>query len=130
MLSKLGDEFEARNCKVLAVTGSSTSTIRSFVRDTQELQACQVSFPIVADATGEVLAGLGMKSAAAEDNQGFLPQTTLYLIDLDKRVRLMMQYPAVVGCNFYEALRAMDALQVSVTNLLSGKVFARLLSKV
>jgi alkyl hydroperoxide reductase subunit AhpC len=35
MLSKLGEEFESRNCKVLAVTCSTVSTVRSFLRDTQ-----------------------------------------------------------------------------------------------
>ena len=44
---------------------------------------------------------------------------SLFVIDPDKIIRLMIIYPASTGRNFYEVLRVLDALQVS-TRMCSG----------
>jgi hypothetical protein len=60
MLSKLVEEFEARTCKVIAVGVGSKSSHRSFVNETQELQSCQIRFPIVIDADARIMHSMGL----------------------------------------------------------------------
>ena len=38
----------------------------------------------------------------------------IMMIDIDKRVRLVTQYPETCGRNFYEALRSIDSLQLTL----------------
>ncbi|CAN0248230.1 unnamed protein product, partial [Phaeothamnion confervicola] len=46
-------------------------------------------------------------------------QTTLLVADIDKRVRLVSHYPATVGQNYYEVLRAIDAIQLATFHQVS-----------
>mmetsp|Transcript_98806 Transcript_98806/g.282500 ORF Transcript_98806/g.282500 Transcript_98806/m.282500 type:complete len:135 (+) Transcript_98806:277-681(+) len=49
MLAKLKDEFEARDVKVVAIGVDSKSNHRKWIEEIQELQDCEVYFPIIAD---------------------------------------------------------------------------------
>ncbi|CAM9619632.1 unnamed protein product, partial [Phaeothamnion confervicola] len=60
MLAKLWDEFESRNCKLLAVGVDTRFGHRTFVKDTQELQNCEVKFPVVADAGADIFSAFGL----------------------------------------------------------------------
>ncbi|CAN0354258.1 unnamed protein product, partial [Laminaria digitata] len=76
---------------------------KAFIKEIQELQECEVTFPIVADATGEIFSLLGLvRSDAIDPTQGIVPQTSVLIIDLDLRVRMIVQYPCSVGHNYYE----------------------------
>lgn len=117
MLAKLGDEFEARNCKVVGIGVDTRSGHRTFLRETQEIQSCQVTFPVIADSTGEVFYCLGLvRPDAVNLVKGVVAQTSIFIVDIDKRIRLISQYPSVVGQNYYETLRAIDALQLATFN--------------
>ncbi|CAM9220101.1 unnamed protein product [Chrysoparadoxa australica] len=114
MLSKLRDEFDARHVKLLAVGVDSKLGQRAFIKETQELQDCEINFPLVADVSGAIFYQLGLvRPDAVDPSQALLPQTTIFVIDIDKRVKLMSQYPASVGHNYYELIRAIDALQLA-----------------
>jgi len=52
MLAKLKDEFEARDVKVVAIGVDSKSNHRKWIEEIQELQDCEVYFPIIADQVG------------------------------------------------------------------------------
>ncbi len=41
---------------------------------------------------------------------------SIIIIDPNRKVQLRMDYPVYVGRNFYEVLRALDALQLSLYN--------------
>ncbi|CAN0114168.1 unnamed protein product, partial [Ectocarpus sp. 8 AP-2014] len=117
MLSKLSEEFEERNCKLLAIGVDSKIGHRNFIKEVQELQDCELKFPIIADASGEIFSLLGLvREDAMDPTKGLVPQTSLLVIDLDLRVRMIVQYPCTVGHNYYEALRAIDALQQATFN--------------
>ncbi|CAM9523086.1 unnamed protein product, partial [Choristocarpus tenellus] len=117
MLAKLTEEFEGRNCKLVAIGVDSKIGHRSFIKETQELQDCEIKFPLVADAGGDILSLLGLvRWDALDPAKGTVPQTTLFLVDLDKRVKLISQYPSTVGQNYYETLRAIDAIQQATFN--------------
>ncbi|CAM9910084.1 unnamed protein product [Pylaiella littoralis] len=117
MLSKLSEEFDERNCKLLAIGVDSKMGHRNFIKDVQELQDCELKFPIIADASGDIFSLLGLvRPDAIDPAKGIVPQTSLLIVDLDLRVRMIVQYPCNVGHNYYETLRAIDALQHATFN--------------
>ncbi|CAM9907225.1 unnamed protein product, partial [Discosporangium mesarthrocarpum] len=117
MLAKLIEEFEERQCKLLAIGIDSKMGHRSFIKEIQQLQDCEIKFPIMADAGGDIFSLLGLvRRNAIDPAKEAVPQTTLFLVDLDKRVKLMTQYPMAVGQNYYETLRAIDAVQQATFN--------------
>ena len=40
------------------------------------------------------------------------PATLTMVLDIDKRIRMMTQYPSATGRNFYETIRAIDTMQL------------------
>jgi thioredoxin-dependent peroxiredoxin len=42
------------------------------------------------------------------------PATLVMAIDIDRRIRFVQQYPNNVGRNFYEVLRVVDSMQLSL----------------
>jgi len=41
------------------------------------------------------------------------PATLVMLIDFDRRIKMMQTYPSTTGRNFYEILRAVDAIALT-----------------
>jgi alkyl hydroperoxide reductase subunit AhpC len=54
MLAKLKDEFAARECTVIALAIDTKDNNRKWIEDSQEVQECEVSFPIIADHNAEI----------------------------------------------------------------------------
>ena len=52
--------------------------------------------------------------------RSLIPATLVIVTDIDRRIRLMMQYPVTTGRNFYEILRAIDTLQLTMCDLCRG----------
>ena len=51
---------------------------------------------------------------AVNARRNLRPATLTLTLDIDRRVRMMQQYPASTGRNFYENLRALDSMQLSL----------------
>jgi hypothetical protein len=71
---------------------------------------------LLADEDGELSRRLGLVAAGAPKHAadaGRLPFSCTLVLDLDLTVRMLTYYPMGVGRNFYEVLRALDALQLS-----------------
>mmetsp|Transcript_23338 Transcript_23338/g.41275 ORF Transcript_23338/g.41275 Transcript_23338/m.41275 type:complete len:224 (+) Transcript_23338:290-961(+) len=109
MVSKLEEEFESRNCKVLGLSCNSVESHEAWIKDINETQDTDVRFPIIADESGEISRLLGVRS----DSQGRIANRNLFLIDPNRKVQLCMVYPSNTGRNFYEVIRALDAAQLS-----------------
>ncbi|RLN62882.1 hypothetical protein BBJ29_002687 [Phytophthora kernoviae] len=87
-----------------------------FLSDVNETQEVKVGFPVLADEDGELSRRLGVIAAGAPKHAadaGRLPFSCMIILDLDLTVRMLSYYPMGVGRNFYEVLRALDALQLS-----------------
>jgi len=108
--AKLKPEFEKRNTKVLALSVDSAEDHRGWIKDINETQGTQVEFPIVDD-----------KDRKVSDLYDFIHPNasvtatvrSLLIIDPEKKVRLIITYPASTGRNFDEILRVLDALQLT-----------------
>ncbi len=108
--AKLKGEFEKRNVKALAVSVDDADSHRSWIKDIEETQACTVDFPILADENRNISTLYDMIHPNANAT---LTVRSLFVIDPDKKVKLMITYPSSTGRNFDEVLRVIDSLQLT-----------------
>jgi alkyl hydroperoxide reductase subunit AhpC len=69
-----------------------------------------VDFPIIADEDRKVAGLYDMIHPNASET---FTVRSLFIIGPDKKVKLMITYPASTGRNFYEVLRVIDSLQLT-----------------
>ncbi|MFN4080424.1 MAG: peroxiredoxin [Saprospiraceae bacterium] len=106
----LQDEFARRNTKVLAVSVDPIESHRGWVNDINETQRVTVGFPIIADPNREVATLYDMIHPNASEN---FTVRSLFIIGPDKKIKLIITYPASTGRNFVEVLRVLDSLQLT-----------------
>lgn len=106
----LKQEFDKRGVKVLAVSVDPLDKHMGWRNDINETQHCTVDFPIIADENKEVANLYGMIHPNASET---FTVRSLFIIGPDKKVKLMITYPASTGRNFYEVLRVIDSLQLT-----------------
>ncbi len=106
----LKKEFEKRNTKVLAVSVDPLEQHKGWTKDINETQNCNVDFPIIADEDKTVANLYGMLHPNASATTTV---RSLFIIGPDKKIKLMIIYPASTGRNFNEVLRVLDSLQLT-----------------
>jgi len=106
----LTEEFKKRNVKVLAVSVDPLDKHLGWVNDINETQNCRVDFPIIADDDRNVATLYDMIHPNASET---FTVRSLFVIGPDKKIKLMITYPASTGRNFYEVLRVIDSLQLT-----------------
>lgn len=108
--ASLKPEFDKRNVKVLALSVDSAESHNGWIGDINETQNTSVEFPIIADPERKVADLYDMIHPNASQT---LTVRSLFVIDPNKTVRLMITYPASIGRNFNEVLRVIDSLQLT-----------------
>lgn len=106
----LQEEFAKRNVKVLAVSVDGIDKHNGWVSDINETQHCLVNFPIIADENRVVASLYDMIHPNASET---FTVRSLFVIGPDKKVKLIITYPASTGRNFTEVLRVIDSLQLT-----------------
>jgi alkyl hydroperoxide reductase subunit AhpC len=109
----LKNEFEKRNVKVLAVSVDPLDKHFGWVKDINETQNCNVDFPIIADEDRKVATLYDMIHPNASEN---FTVRSLFVIGHDKKIKLMITYPASTGRNFNEVLRVVESLQLTANH--------------
>ena len=106
----LKEEFAKRNVKVLAVSVDPLDKHFGWTKDINETQNYNVDFPLIADEDKKVANLYGMLHPNASATATV---RSLFVIGPDKKIKLMIIYPASTGRNFYEVLRVIDSLQLT-----------------
>lgn len=106
----LKDEFNQRNVKVLALSVDPVESHLGWINDINETQNTSVEFPIIADPDRTVANLYDMIHPNASET---LTVRSLFVIGPDKKVKLIITYPASTGRNFNEVLRVIDSLQLT-----------------
>ena len=106
----LQTEFEKRNVKVLALSVDGLDKHHSWINDINETQKVTVGFPIIADEDKSIAEQYGMIHPNASET---FTVRSLFIIGPDKKIKLMITYPASTGRNFVEVLRVIDSLQLT-----------------
>ena len=108
--AKLKDEFEKRGVKAIALSVDDVESHQGWIKDINETQNTTVNFPIIADQDRKVSELYGFIHSNASET---LTVRSLVIIDPNKKVRLIITYPASTGRNFHEILRVIDSLQLT-----------------
>jgi alkyl hydroperoxide reductase subunit AhpC len=109
-VARLKPQFEKRNVKVIGLSVDAVPDHKRWLGDIAETQGCAVNFPLIADADRKVSTLYGMIHPKANDT---FTVRSVFVIDPQKKVRLMLTYPASAGRNFDELLRTIDSLQLT-----------------
>lgn len=108
--AKLKDEFTKRGVKAIALSVDDVESHKSWIQDINETQNTTVNFPIIADKDRKVSELYDFIHPNASET---LTVRSLIIIDPNKKVRLIITYPASTGRNFNEVLRVIDSLQLT-----------------
>ena len=108
--AKLKAEFDKRNVKMIALSVDGIASHHSWIKDINETQHTEVNFPIIADEDKKISELYDMIHPNA--NESFTVRS-VFIIGKDKKVKLIITYPASTGRNFDELLRVIDSLQLT-----------------
>ena len=110
MVSKLKPEFDKRNVKVVGLSVDPIDSHNAWIGDIEETQGTALNFPLIADPDRVVSDLYDMIHPNANDT---LTVRSVFVIGPDKKVKLIITYPASTGRNFDELLRVIDSLQLT-----------------
>ena len=108
--AKLKDEFSKRGVKAIALSVDDVESHHGWINDINETQNTTVNFPILADKDRKVSTLFDFIHPNTSET---LTVRSLVIIDPNKKVRLIITYPASTGRNFHEILRVVDSLQLT-----------------
>ena len=115
-VANLKEDFSKRSVKVLVLsvgTKPGLTPLEShteWIKDVNETQGASVDFPLIEDPDKEIANSYGMIHPNASDT---LTVRSVFIIGPDKKVKLVISYPASTGRNFVEILRVIDSLQLT-----------------
>lgn len=112
----LKEEFAKRNVKVLALSVDSVESHKGWINDINETQNVDLDFPIIADEDRKIAEAYDMIHPNASQSATV---RSLFIIGPDKKVKLIITYPASTGRNFNEVLRVIDSLQLTAYHSVS-----------
>ena len=108
--AKLKDDFDKRNVKAIGLSVDKLEDHHGWSKDIEQTQGAALNFPLIADPDRKVSALYDMIHPNASDT---LTVRSVFVIDHNKKVRLILTYPASTGRNFDEILRVIDSLQLT-----------------
>ncbi|HVG32233.1 MAG TPA: peroxiredoxin [Pyrinomonadaceae bacterium] len=108
--ARLKPEFDRRNVKVIGLSVDPADSHEKWAADIEETQGTALNFPLIADSDRKVSDLYDMIHPNASDT---FTVRSVYVIGPDKKVKLMITYPASTGRNFDEILRVIDSLQLT-----------------
>ncbi len=108
--SRLKPEFDKRNVKVIGLSVDPADSHQRWAEDIRETQGTALNFPVIADPDHKVAELYDMIHPEISD---VFTVRSVFLIGPDKKVKLMITYPASTGRNFDEILRVIDSLQLT-----------------
>ena len=118
-VARLKPEFDKRNVKVIGLSVDNVESHEKWEGDIGETQGTPVNFPMIGDDERKVSDLYGMIHPNANDT---LTVRSVFVIGPDKKVKLMITYPASTGRNFDEILRVIDSLQLTAKHKVATPV--------
>jgi alkyl hydroperoxide reductase subunit AhpC len=108
--ARLKPEFTKRNVKIIGLSVDPLEKHERWIADIGETQGTPLNFPLLADADRTVSTLYGLIHPNADSTATV---RSVFVIDPNKKVRLILTYPASTGRNFVELLRTIDSLQLT-----------------
>ena len=108
--ARLKPEFDRRNVKVIGLSVDAADSHKRWAEDIRETQGSALNFPVIADPDHKVAELYDMIHPEVSD---VFTVRSVFIVGPDKKVKLMITYPASTGRNFDEILRVIDSLQLT-----------------
>ncbi len=109
-VARLKPEWDKRHVKPLGLSVDTGEHHQGWAADIEETQGQALNFPVLADADRTVSTLYGMVHPDADPS---VTVRSVFIIDPNKKVRLILTYPPSTGRNFQEILRVIDSLQLT-----------------
>ncbi len=103
-------DFDARNTRLLGLSVDSVADHVSWAKDVEDVGGTAINYPLLADPELEVAKLYGMYHPKADPK---VTVRSVFIIDPNKKVRLILTYPPSAGRNVDEVLRVLDSLQLT-----------------
>ncbi len=127
-MAKIESEFIKRNCKVLGLSIDSVDDHNKWLGDIEEVSGVKVDYPLIADTDLKVAKLYGMfaadESGTSSERSAVTNATvrSVFVIDPNKNIKLIMTYPMTTGRNFDEVLRVLDSMQMTARHKVATPV--------
>ncbi len=108
--ARLKPEFDKRNVKMLAISVDDVASHKGWISDIEETQSCTMNFPIIDGKNSDVVTKYDMIHPNSDDK---MTVRSVFIVGPDKKIKLILTYPASTGRNFQEILRVIDSLQLT-----------------
>ena len=127
-MAKIKPEFDKRGVKIIGLSIDATGDHEQWAKDIEETQGTAPNYPIIGDDDFNVAKLYGMlpastsgdaKTRTPADNQTV---RNVFVIDPDKKIKLILVYPMTTGRNFDEVLRVIDSLQLNAKHRVATPV--------
>lgn len=118
-MAHLQPEFAQRRCKTIGLSVDSLEAHRQWAHDIAETQGYAPNYPLIADPERRIAGLYGMIHLNANDT---MTVRSVFVIGPDKKIKLMLTYPASTGRNFDEILRTLDSLQLTAAHQVATPV--------
>ncbi|MEM7167265.1 MAG: peroxiredoxin [Planctomycetota bacterium] len=115
----LKGEFDKRNVKVIGLSVDPLTAHEEWSADIAETQGHALNFPLIADDDRNVSQLYDMIHPGESET---MTVRSVFVIGPDKKVKLMLTYPASTGRNFDEILRVIDSLQLTANHSVATPV--------
>ena len=118
-MARIKPEFDKRGVKIIGLSVDPVENHAKWADDIKETQGFAPNYPMIGDTDLSISKAWGMLPASssgdaskrtAMDNQTV---RNVFVIGLDKKIKLILVYPMTTGRNFDEVLRAIDSLQLT-----------------
>ncbi|TMA80512.1 MAG: peroxiredoxin [Deltaproteobacteria bacterium] len=118
-MARIKPEFDKRGVKILGLSVDPVDSHQKWSQDIKETQGYAPNYPLIADPERKVANLYDMIHPNALDT---LTVRSVFVIGPDKKIKLMLTYPASTGRNFDEILRAVDSLQLTAKHSVATPV--------
>ena len=108
--AKRKGEFDQRGVKLIGVSVDPLDSHQGWANDIEETQGAALNYPLIADPERKVADLYDMIHPNANDT---MTVRSVFIIGPDKKVKLILTYPASTGRNVDELLRVIDSLQLT-----------------
>ena len=117
-MAQIEEKFTKRNCKLIGLSIDSVEDHNLWKKDIEEIQGTSVNYPLIADESLKIAKLYNMLPVdeTADKSRTAMTNATVrsvFLIDPEKKIRMMLTYPMTTGRNFEEIIRVLDSVQLT-----------------
>ena len=117
-MASIEKDFTQRNCKLIGLSIDSVEDHNLWKKDIEDVQGVSVNYPLIADESLTIAKLYNMLPAGETPSESRTAMTnatvrSVFLIDPEKKIRMMLTYPMTTGRNFDEIIRVLDSVQLT-----------------